>query len=670
MKKTIQPYLFIAACGILAFAPVSFMILALKNDIIALEYPINHFISQCIRNGEFPVWFNTWGMGFPLESSLTWGVFSTPRLFFSAVFDYNIYSLHVEFMFYVMMAGWGMFFLLKNHLCKDEKIALLLSLCYMLSGFMSGSTQWLLYITAAAFIPLVIASLLKLLHSPSFGNSLQFAICYVLMLTSVYAAFNIITSYCIIVFVLIWLWNKSNNRHETVKYILIAAALTFLLCLPCLYYTIEVLNNLDRGSGLESSDTFFNSNYLHPGALSSMLLPFSSVKMGYSNTEGTMLNTYAGLLTLMLLPMAVWHTVKTKNRVGGLLLLFSLFFLIVSLGEITPLRRLLNILPGFSYFRNPAIFRFFFIFTLLIFLATLLGNYKFENILEKRISRLILWIAGLLCLTTLLFHIADIDGLFENSFYDFVKNITYSRTLLVSALIQLVLISLLLIFLQRKKWKLAVWLFAAELVINTLICTPFFSVSSYTPSQVMNILNPVKGFPIQIIPPSEVPTTLTDENNNSWQNINTFQKEVSSLESYLGPLILKKQIHNDINNSYTNKQLVFIRGDSVNAKVNIQIQRPGHIRAITITEKPDTVMLLQNYYKGWKVLINNKETEIIQKQRPGIAVLVPAGKNNLDFRYEKNGVRLSAIFVHLVVVLFIAFRIIGRIRRFRSASLS
>lgn len=654
----------------LAFAPVSFMILSLKNDIIALEYPINHFISQCIRNGEFPVWFNTWGMGFPLESSLTWGVFSTPRLFFSAVFDYNIYSLHVEFMFYVMLAGWGMFYLLKNHLCKDERIALLISLCYMLSGFMVGSTQWLLYITAAAFVPLVITSLLKLLHHPSFGNSLQFAICYVLMFTSVYAAFNIITTYCIIVFLLIWIWNKSNNRYETVKYILIAAALTFLLCLPCLYYTIEVLNNLDRGSGLETSGAFFNSNYLHPGALSSMLLPFSSVKMGYSNTEGTMLNTYTGLLTLMLLPLAVWHTVKTKNRVAGLLLLFSLFFLIVSFGEITSLRRLLNILPGFSYFRNPAIFRFFFIFTLLIFLASSVGNYKCEDILEKRISRLILWIAGLLCLTTLLFHISDINGLFENSRYDFVKNITYSRTILISAMIQLTLISLLLIFLHRKKWKFTVWLFAADLVINTFICTPFFSVSSYTPSQVMNILNPVKGFPIQVTPPSEVLTTFTDEKNNSWQNINSFKKEVSSLQSYLGPLILKTQNYNSTNNSYKNKQLVFIWGDSVNANVNIRIQRPGHVRVETMSEKSDTVVLLQNYYKGWKVLINNKETEIIQKKRPGIAVMVPPGKNTIDFRYVKNGVRLSAIIVHIVVVLFMAFRIIGRIRRFRSASLS
>ena len=62
----------------------------------------------------------------------------------------------------------------------------------MLSGFMTGSTQWLLYITAAAFIPLVISSLLQLLHSPTSRHAFQFAVFYTLMFTSVYAAFNII----------------------------------------------------------------------------------------------------------------------------------------------------------------------------------------------------------------------------------------------------------------------------------------------------------------------------------------------------------------------------------------------------------------------------------------------------------------------------------------------
>src|SRR5262249_8104926 len=117
------------------------MLRALKNDIVALEYPINYFISQSVRNGEWPYWFNTWGMGFPLHSNLTWGIFSTPQLLFSSLFDYNIYVLHIEFMFFVLVAGWGMFHLLYKYWIKDQKLAQLLAIAYMLSGFIVGSTQ-------------------------------------------------------------------------------------------------------------------------------------------------------------------------------------------------------------------------------------------------------------------------------------------------------------------------------------------------------------------------------------------------------------------------------------------------------------------------------------------------------------------------------------------------
>src|SRR5437868_6960318 len=112
LKKILRPYFFISFCGLLAFAPLSFMIRAMKNDVVALEYPINHFISQCIHNGEWPLWFNTWGMGFPLQSNLTWGVFSTPQLAFGTIFNYDIVALHIEFMFYILLAGWSMFYLL------------------------------------------------------------------------------------------------------------------------------------------------------------------------------------------------------------------------------------------------------------------------------------------------------------------------------------------------------------------------------------------------------------------------------------------------------------------------------------------------------------------------------------------------------------------------------
>jgi hypothetical protein len=216
----------------LAFAPLSFMIRAMKNDVVALEYPINHFISQCIRTGEWPYWFNTWGMGFPLQSNITWSIFSTPQLLFSSLFNYDIYALHAEFMFFILLAGCGMYYLLNRFVVRDTRLAQLLSIAYMLSGFMVGSTQWMLYITVAGFIPLFLSGLLHLLEKPSLRFALLTAVLYTLMFTSVYAALNIITTYGIAAFLVLYFAFNKNEKAQTrkqLKFLTVTAAV--ILCL-------------------------------------------------------------------------------------------------------------------------------------------------------------------------------------------------------------------------------------------------------------------------------------------------------------------------------------------------------------------------------------------------------------------------------------------------------
>ncbi|HUR65407.1 MAG TPA: hypothetical protein VMZ03_03580 [Chitinophagaceae bacterium] len=664
MKKILRPYLFISLCGIIAFAPVSFMLRALKNDIVALEYPINHFISQCIRNGELPYWFNTWGMGFPLQSNLTWGIYSTPQLAFSAAFNYNIYVLHIEFLFFILLSGWSMFHLLRTYLVKEEKISLLLAICYMLSGFMVGSSQWLLYITAAAFIPLVISALLKLLQTLSLKNSLQVAVCYTLMFTSVYAAFNIITSYSLILFILFWVGRHKKDKDQLrmrLWYLLLTAFLTALLCFPCLYFTLELLNNLDRGNTIAGDVSFFNSNYLHPGALSSMLFPFSSVKMGFANTEGTMLNTYVGLFILALLPLSGWLAFKEKNKPALLMLFVALFFLLISFGDTTLLRKAINVLPGFSYFRNPAIFRFYFIITLIFFAAVALQKRKFEEIINAIIFRNTVVLLSLISLLVILLNTKSLRKLSSFSLSG-ITSIDYSITLLLSAILQLLLMAVILVLIRSRKWSWAPWVFAGDLVFNTLICTPFFTVSSYSLPEVNAILRSESGFRVQQRKVGEVPTTFTDARRNTWQNVNVFTKEVSTNNSYRGPLVLKDS---SAESRVLNKPLIFSTDSS--AAIAFLLERPTYVKARIKTGSVDTVTLLQNYYPGWKAFVNGREVPIIGGASK-ISVAAPAGERMIEFRYERKLVWMSALFVHLVILLFGIIKIRDAIKATRSAS--
>jgi len=660
-QKKIRPYLFISLCGLLAFAPVSFMIRALKNDIVALEYPINHFISQSIRHGQVPAWFNTWGMGFPLESNLTWGIFSTPQVVFSSVFNYDIYALHIEFMFFILLAGWSMFYLLKRFFKTDETISVLLSIAWMLSGFMVGSTQWMLYVSAAAFIPLFIISLLSLLENPSWRRSLQAAISFTMMFTSVYAAFNIITVYSTVVFLLLYFLRKQEDKKlllKRLKFLLVAAIIIGVFCLPCLYLTFKLLQNISRGQGITGT-AFFDSNYLHPGALSSMLFPFSSVRMQYPNTEGTMLNTYAGILVLISLPLTILTAIRQKNKRSWIFFAAAILFLLTAFGSFTPIRNALNFLPGFSYFRNPALFRLYFLLMLILFLANILRSFSFQDLLTDKSTRIALFVLSGISLFGIGWKFQSANTISGNDLSSFIKDLRYEAALFISAILQTVLMGTLLLAVYFKKLKLAKWVIAGDLILNTLICTPFFSVSSYTLPEVNNIL--INDPRYQQINPTAVTATYKDPKGNEWHNINVFNNLISAYDSYKGPLVLKNSISGTKEVMW--KSIVFARDDSA-ADITIVKLTPNHVRVKAILNKQTPISLLQNYYPGWRAYINDKRSPIIfcfgakGQTTPtlGVSTLASKGEWIIDFKYRHNGFWIWALIVHLIIISYCLWR--------------
>lgn len=653
--KSLKPYLFISLTGILAFTPVSFMLRALKNDIIAIEYPIKYFISECIHNGEIPLWFNTWAMGFPLQSNLTWGIFSTPQLFFSSLFNYNIYVLHIEFMFYILLAGWAMFYFLKKNFNLDERIAQILACCYMLSGFVTGSSQWLLYITAASFAPLVLISFLQLLKKPSFRHSLLFAVFFYLMFTNVYQAFNIISSYCLAGFFIYYFirsWKDKKYLSGILKYTGFSFLLVLIFCAPVLFYTFELLNYMGRGDPI-SNASFFNSNYLHPSGLLSMLMPLSVAKTSLANTEGTMMNSYMGLFILLILPLAFLYSIKEKKREVLILFAAAIVFLLISFGNILPFRNWMNVLPGLSYFRHPGIFRFYFILFFILAAAIFLSGKKMEDLFSRKNKMLM----GGIILFLSVFMISFIISLINSGSLNFIsiensiKNISFIQTILLNSAIQILLLSVLLFLIFYKKYFLFTMIFAFDLVINTLICTPFFTASSYSLPHVNSILSTVHGFPLQQSSPSDVKAVFTDDKNNNWNNVNVFKKEVSGLRSYLGPLVLKNFSHRMENGKtkFADKKLEF-HDDAETNIADMILQKPSRLQFNTKFTDDEIVQIQQNYFPGWKATFNKSPVPINQSEA-GLSVAVPKGEGLLNIQFEKKGVWISALIMHLLVII-------------------
>ena len=653
----LKPYLFIAITGILAFAPVSFMVKSLKNDLVALEYPINYFMSQCIHNGQLPYWFNTWGMGFPLQSTLTWGIFSTPQMLFCSLFDYNMYALHLEFMSFVVLSGWGMYFLLRRHFNTDSIVAQLLSIGYMLSGFTVGSSQWMLYITATALIPFTLHAFLQLLKAPSTRNAFFFAILYTVMFTSVYAAFNIITTYALaLVFIFFLLQpGRETVRPKVIRFTILGVALAGLLCLPAFYYTVELLSYMERGSVITTRPAFFNSNYLHPLSMGSVLFPLSSTRMSFPNTEGTLLDSYMGLFTLLIIPLSLRMAIKEKNRIALFLFGASLIFLFLSFGPMTPLRSSLNVLPGFAYFRNPGMIRMYFIFLLMLFIACSLRDRSLKEIFSSSDtrSRRILFFTfaglGLACIAVVLSHIDAANSVSLSSIGELFRNLSYSQSLFINAILQLVLLPGLYLLWKTGRFGLMKCLLSADLIINSLLCMPSFAVSSYSPGEVNHILLSQKGFPVQHVRVSESEAVYTDQRLNSWNNVNIFHKEISSAETYRGPLTLKEYATDSLHPSLLFQNLPAFTKDS-SSIASILLQTPLHIRVSVQSLVPDSLIILQNYFPGWKAFYNDKEISIIKRDF-GMSIPIPAGKGLVDFKYQRNFIWIWALLLHVIVLV-------------------
>ena len=73
---------------------------------------------------------------------------------------------------------------------------------------------------------------------------------------------------------------------------------------------------------------------------------------------------------------------------------------------------------------------------------------------------------------------------------------------------------------------------------------------------------------------------------------------------------------------------------------------------------------MQNYYPGWKAYYNDTPLEFVDKDKPGLTVVVPKGSGTIDFKYEKKGVWISALITHFIIMAFFVWYIYTERRKF------
>jgi uncharacterized membrane protein YfhO len=94
-----------------------------------------------------------------------------------------------------------------------------------------------------------------------------------------------------------------------------------------------------------------------------------------------------------------------------------------------------------------------------------------------------------------------------------------------------------------------------------------------------------------------------------------------------------------------------------NDTLEISTFSPTKIEVKTSTEFPQILIYQQNFYKGWKVFVDETEQDLIKSNFMHMSVLVPAGEHTVRFEYSNPTIILVFSFTSLIFLILIALSV-------------
>ena len=387
MKR--KGYLLLLFVIIIAFWQVFFLQNGMKWDFVDAFLPSRYFFSESILNNQFPLWNPYILYGTPIYADLV-SVFNPEFWIIGNMFGYSNITLQFMYLVYIFIAGISFYYFLKQF-NTEYKLAVGLSIAYMLSGFSIGNAQHLAFVSGYAILPFTIACYFKFIHQANKLNFFRLSIALFLMIYASYPALTIILGYFLLcVFIYYILINRADKSYIkklfTYHSILLVTVILFSSVLIVAY--IQISPFLSRFGGLP-----IELAQKHPFSFKSVLsflLPMATGNdSSYFETDISMSNGYWGVICLILFLFSL--TKKTKNTVSYLILFFGVFSLLASFGNQFFLRGFLyKFAPLMNMFQYPAIFRAFTIFSFLAFIGI---NLNLNNT-NKADRNLLIMISG------------------------------------------------------------------------------------------------------------------------------------------------------------------------------------------------------------------------------------------------------------------------------------
>jgi len=676
-KISDYPFLIFFLFVVIAYLPVFLPFFHIKNDLITQNLPTRYFISESLYSNYFPWWNPYIHFGIPQYGDMNNGFWNPCLWLIAKTLGYNIWTITLEEMLYILIGGWGMYKVLRE-LGITNGIGILIALSYMSSGYVVGHLQHFGWITGVGFFPFVCLYFLRANRSPQLKNFVLGALSVFLFLSSTHPGFIIGAIYFLIFGIFfIFFFRKTNCRifYQSDFWLINSV---FLLCsllfsVVVIASDVEVIKYISRGNKVTLSQSLLNPTSFQ--CYLSLLFPLAVNKSSLFATDISMRNVYMGLASIAGITLSLKYISKKILLVA---LIPLLFFILLSSGGIFK-TFFSHVMPLLGYVRLNGEFTYFVILVILLLSAFTLQlftsdeNFKISVKKYGRWARLFFLAIMIIALLFILFQRSSIIYKeipftnFKTSIKNILDNFSFTDLLFLNALIQFLTVVLLA---NKYLHQKAFFVLTGNLVILTWLVLPFTGLGIASKKEMSEKMT---TFPRGLHPQELIPLNKTKFLDSSLRSelwlLGSYSKKIGypSEEQYPVQLNTSKEFFEDsaLHDFINDQAFIFLCKDSVigsqtnydSTLIKITGFGPGELTVTVSNFNDKFLVFLQNNYPGWETWIN-------EKKEPHITIFetfigLPLKKGNYEIRFKFNPVVITNVLKIDIIIFVLGFMVLG-----------
>lgn len=336
-----------------------------------MGYPGFNYVADSVKESRFPLWDPYTNCGYPFHADPNNPTLSVVAVVLGYLVPDSSVGFDIYWAFHWWLGGIGMLWLARHFGAKPLG-GLAAAVAFSLSGFFVSHAEHTSFIVVAGWLPWVFLFADKAVLDANHGWSLLGGFALGMSCLGGYPGLIMFNGFAIA----FWLglrfltWREADggpSRSLRERVLTIAATLTIIGMVslvawsPVLHaFFTEGASYSDRVGIMDPETANYNNVFTLP-AVFSLLFPYATIAgQAHMQSDISMTNGYAGILTFPL--AALWWWNERKRRRHWWIIIFILFMFLLSFGGQAGLRKVMYYLyPPLQQTRHSATFRLYWI---------------------------------------------------------------------------------------------------------------------------------------------------------------------------------------------------------------------------------------------------------------------------------------------------------------------